>query len=123
MRTLLIIGSGSFIGGILRYLTSIFIQDKFSMTFPFGTFVVNIIGCFFIGILFGMTERESISFEARLFLATGICGGFTTFSAFSQETFSLFQRGQFAYAMTYIIASVAIGLLATFTGFAALKLF
>jgi len=123
MRTFLFIGSGSFIGGILRYMTSIFIQNKFPMTFPFRTIVVNIIGCFFIGILFGMSERASISFEARLFFATGICGGFTTFSAFSQETFSLMQRGQFTYAMIYIVASVAIGLFATFAGVSLLKLF
>ena len=123
MRLLLLIGSGSFIGGILRYLTSIFIQNKFPLAFPFGTFVVNIIGCFFIGILFGMTERASISFETRLFLATGICGGFTTFSAFSQETFSLLHEGQIAYALIYIFSSVAISLLATFAGVSVLKVF
>ncbi|MBK5284304.1 MAG: fluoride efflux transporter CrcB [Bacteroidia bacterium] len=123
MRTLLLIGSGSFIGGILRYLTSQFIYNKSALTFPFGTLGVNIIGCFFIGILFGMTEKASISFEARLFLATGICGGFTTFSAFSQETFSLLREGQFTYAVIYIVLSVVIGLLATFSGIMALKLF
>ena len=123
MRLLLIIGSGSFIGGILRYLTSQSLQSKFLSAFPFGTLGVNIIGCFLIGIIFGLSEKTNLSSETRLFLATGICGGFTTFSAFSQETISLFHDGEFFYAGAYISASVLLGLLATFIGISLFKIF
>ena len=82
MKIILAIGTGSFIGGILRYLLSQFIQTKFVSTFPFGTLGVNIIGCFLIGLVFGLADRGNLTQEWRLFLATGLIGGFTTFSAF-----------------------------------------
>lgn len=122
MRILLLIGTGSFIGGVLRYSLSQFIQTKFLSAFPFGTLGVNIIGCFAIGLVFALSERTNMSPEMRLFLATGICGGFTTFSAFSNETFSLMRDGQLLYASAYITSSVLFGLLATFFGYALLKL-
>jgi fluoride exporter len=122
MRILLLIGTGSFIGGVLRYSLSQFIQTKFLSAFPFGTLGVNILGCFAIGLVFGLSERTNMSPEMRLFLATGICGGFTTFSAFSNETFSLMRDGQLLYASAYITSSVLFGLLATFFGYSLLKL-
>ena len=122
MRILLLIGTGSFIGGVLRYAFSQFIQTKFLSSFPFGTLGVNIIGCFAIGIVFALSEKTNMSPEMRLFLATGICGGFTTFSAFSNETFSLMRDGQLFYASAYITSSVLFGLLATFIGYSILKL-
>jgi CrcB protein len=122
MRILLLIGTGSFIGGVLRYALSQFIQTKFLSAFTFGTLGVNIIGCFAIGIVFALSEKTNMSPEMRLFLATGICGGFTTFSAFSNETFSLMRDGQLFYASAYITSSVLFGLLATFIGYSILKL-
>ncbi|HLF62619.1 MAG TPA: fluoride efflux transporter CrcB [Saprospiraceae bacterium] len=122
MKILLIIGTGSFIGGVLRYLLSFFIQAKFLSTFPFGTLGVNIAGCFAIGIVFALSERTNMSSEWRLFLATGICGGFTTFSAFSHETFGLLRDGQLWYASVYVITSVLFGVLATFIGYSLFKL-
>jgi fluoride exporter len=89
MKIILAIGTGSFIGGVLRYLLSQFVQTKFLSTFPFGTLTVNIIGCFLIGLVFGLTDRGNLTQEWRLFLATGLLGGFTTFSAFSIESLSL----------------------------------
>ncbi len=121
MRILLLIGTGSFIGGVLRYSLSQFIQTKFLSAFPFGTFGVNIIGCFAIGLVFGLSERTNMSPELRLFLATGICGGFTTFSAFSNETFSLMRDGQLLYASAYITSSILFGVFATFLGYSILK--
>jgi CrcB protein len=122
MRILLLIGTGSFIGGVLRYSISQFIQTKILSTFPFGTLGVNIIGCFVIGLVFALSERTNMSPEMRLFLATGICGGFTTFSAFSNETFSLMRDGQLFYASAYITSSVLFGVFATFIGYSVLKL-
>ncbi len=121
MRILLLIGTGSFIGGVLRYSLSQFIQTKFLSAFPFGTLGVNILGCFAIGLVFGLSERTNMSPEMRLFLATGICGGFTTFSAFSNETFSLMRDGQLLYASAYITSSILFGIFATFLGYSILK--
>ena len=122
MKILLLIGTGSFIGGVLRYSISQFIQTKFLSTFPIGTLVINIIGCFTIGLVFALSERTNMSPEMRLFLATGICGGFTTFSAFSNETFGLMRDGQLFYASAYITSSVLFGVFATFIGYSLLKL-
>ena len=121
MKIILAIGIGSCIGGICRYLLSQFIQNKFLSTFPFGTLGVNIIGCFLIGIVFGLSERGNFTMEWRLFLATGLLGGFTTFSSFSNETVSLLRDGQLWHAFTYIACSVVICLLATFTGISLIK--
>ena len=122
MKIILAIGIGSFIGGISRYLLSRAIQNKFLSAFPYGTLGINIIGCFLIGIVFGLSDRGNITVEWRLFWATGVLGGFTTFSAFSNETVSLLRNGQIWYAFTYIAASIVIGLIATFTAISLIKL-
>ncbi|MEP6597673.1 MAG: fluoride efflux transporter CrcB, partial [Ginsengibacter sp.] len=122
MKMIIVVGVGSCIGGIFRYLLSQSIQSKFLSTFPFGTLSVNIIGCFFIGLIFGFSERSYISIEWRLFLATGISGGFTTFSSFSYETVELIRDGQYWLALWYIASSVIIGLVATFLGISIFKL-
>lgn len=121
MKLLLSIGIGSFIGGIGRYLISVFIQTKFSDSFPYGTLIVNILGCFLIGIVYGFAEKGSVAMEWRLFLATGILGGFTTFSAFSYESVNLIRNGFFLNALLYISVSVIVGLIATFTGLSIIK--
>jgi CrcB protein len=74
MKTILLIGTGGFIGTIFRYLLSQFIQSKVLSTFPLGTLGVNVLGCFVIGIVFALSERTNMHPEWRLFLATGICG-------------------------------------------------
>jgi fluoride exporter len=122
MRIILLIGTGSFIGGVFRYLTSQLIQNKVSTTFPFGTLWVNIIGCFIIGILFGLSEKGNLDPDWRLFLVTGICGGYTTFSAFSMDSISLFRDGQFIQGFIYISGTVFFGLMATLIGIAIPKL-
>jgi fluoride exporter len=121
MKLIIAIGTGSFIGGICRYLLSKFIQTKFLSTFPWGTLTVNILGCFAIGFVFGLSDKGNLTQEWRLFLATGVLGGFTTFSAFSNETFGMLRDGQHLYALTYVAASVIIGVFATFTGYSITK--
>lgn len=121
MKMILIVGLGSFIGGILRYILSVLIQNRIQLVFPLGTFLVNVIGCFVIGVLFGLSERTAISVEWRLFFATGICGGFTTFSAFSLETMTLMRTDQLLYAGLYVVASVLVGVASTFLGYALFK--
>ena len=122
MKLILVIGIGSFIGGVFRYLLSLLMQTKTISQFPLHTLIVNIIGCFFIGIVFGIFDKGYISHEWKLFLATGVLGGFTTFSAFSMETFALFQEGHIGHALLYIFASVLLGLLATYIAYLLIKL-
>ncbi|MEP6583876.1 MAG: fluoride efflux transporter CrcB [Ginsengibacter sp.] len=117
------VGVGSCIGGILRYLLSLLIQNRSLSTFPFGTLTVNIIGCFLIGVAFGFSERDLISMEWKLFFVTGLLGGFTTFSSFSIETITLLRTGHSWLALSYIGLSLIIGLIATFTGISIIKLF
>jgi fluoride exporter len=121
MKMILAIGTGSFIGGISRYLLSLLIQNRVYSTFPFGTMGVNILGCFLIGIVFGFADRGNMSQEWRLFLATGVLGGFTTFSAFSNETVGMLRDGQLWYASAYVAGSVVLGLVATFIGIMIIK--
>ena len=116
MRILLLIGLGSFLGGVSRYLLTILIQNKFLTSIPYGTLAVNIIGCFLIGIVYGLAEKMNINREWQLFLATGILGGFTTFSSFSYETISLFREQQYGYALLNISISIFLGLAATVVG-------
>ncbi|MEO6818948.1 MAG: fluoride efflux transporter CrcB [Ginsengibacter sp.] len=121
MKILLMIGIGSFIGGVCRYLISIFIQNKFLSTFPYGTFAVNVIGCFLIGLVYALSEKGNVSMEWRLFFATGVLGGFTTFSSFSNDTIGMMRDGQYLPAFTYVACSVIIGLVATFIGISITK--
>lgn len=122
MKILIFIGTGSFFGGILRYLISDNVQSKYLTAFPLGTMFVNILGCFLIGLVFGLSDRFNFSQEVRLFIATGFLGGFTTFSAFSNETVNLLRTGQLEYAFLNIGLSVFFGLIATFLGISITKL-
>jgi CrcB protein len=123
MKLILAIGAGSFFGGIFRHLLSLLIQTKTTTNFPLGTLTVNIVGCFLIGFVFGFFDKGQISYEWKLFLATGVLGGFTTFSAFSIETFNLFREGHASHALIYILASVFLGLLATYIAYLLIKCF
>jgi CrcB protein len=119
----LAIGLGSFIGGVSRHLLTQFVQGRIVSVFPFGTFAVNIIGCFLIGIVFGLGEKSQLSDDWKLFLTTGLLGGFTTFSAFSNETIQLLRDSEYLHAAVYSASSVGTGLLATMLGIFIIKLF
>jgi fluoride exporter len=115
MRIILLIGAGGFIGTIARYLLQQVVSKMMPVIFPFGTLAVNLIGCFLIGILYAMSERWNIlTPEWRLFLTTGFCGGFTTFSTFTYEAYGLLREDQYLYVSLYIGISVLAGLAATF---------
>ena len=122
-RILFLIGTGGLIGSIARYLTASYFTKVFPSAFPYGTFIVNVVGCLIIGIVFGLSERFSwLTPEWRFFLATGICGGFTTFSSFAYENIKLIQEGNFLVFAAYSIASFALGLLAVFIGLTLTKI-
>ncbi len=117
IKILFIIGAGSFLGGISRFLTSRFIQNYSISAFPYGTFVVNIIGCFLIGLIYGLSERGNfINTEWRMFLTVGFCGGFTTFSTFANENLGLLRDRDFFYFALYAGLSVFVGLFAVYLG-------
>jgi CrcB protein len=120
VRTLLLVGLGGGLGSMLRYLTTYFITSRITR-FPaiYGTFAVNFAGCLLIGIAIGLSERYAwFSPQMRWFFATGICGGYTTFSAFAYENISLLRNGNYYASFVYILASVIICFVATFIGFA-----
>ncbi len=116
MKLAFIVGIGSFLGGIGRYLLSSFIQEKTTHIFPYGTLSVNLIGCFFIGCLFGLAEKMQFNLELRLLLITGFLGGFTTFSAFSVEFVQLLKTGNTGLGIAYVLSSVIMGIGLTFLG-------
>lgn len=116
IKNILLVGTGSFVGGILRYLISILI--KYQSGFPWATFIVNIAGCLIIGLLWGWSSRSSsLSENVMLLLSVGFCGGFTTFSTFSKESVALLQAGNYLTLAVYIASSIAIGILFAALGY------
>ena len=120
MKTILAIGSGSFIGGVLRNLHYSTMQGKAKASFPFGTMSVNLVGCLIIGLIIGFGERSNINQEWKLFLTTGLCGGF---SAFSLETIGLLKSGEASNVLAYVGVSVLFGLLGALFGFTLVKMY
>jgi len=112
---LVFIGGG--IGASVRYWLTGIVYKIVQNEFPYGTFIVNTVGCFLIGFLIlGMEDRFVMSPSLRIFLTIGILGGFTTFSTFSYETIALFRDGEILFALTNVFASVIVCLTATYTG-------
>ncbi len=123
IRNLLLVGFGSFVGGGLRYLLSRLIQNYTENAFPLGTFIVNLLGCFLIGVFYALFEHGSLlNSNYRLFLTVGLCGGFTTFSTFMNENFQLLKDANFFYTSLYISLSLIGGMLAIFFGHLIIKL-
>lgn len=117
LRDMLYVAGGSALGGVLRLLTGRLVRTWMQSTFPWPTFLVNVLGCFVIGWIYAWAARQPhFRPELLLLLTTGFCGGFTTFSAFAQENILLMRSGAHFTAVLYIIFSVLAGLLATWAG-------
>jgi CrcB protein len=114
---LLIVGIGGAFGSICRYLAQVCIGRHTTPTFPVGTLALNLTGCFLIGIFFGFSTRYAwMTIEWRLFLITGICGGYTTFSSYSLDAITLLRQGSYTYFFVYVLGSVIGGILLTIAG-------
>jgi len=121
-KTITYVAVGSVIGGVSRFLLQQFIQRRVESTFPYGTLVVNLLGCFVIGIVVGLADRGNLmSPQTRIFWATGICGGFTTFSSFINENHSMLLDGELLNTFAYISISIVAGLTATALGLFLIK--
>jgi len=117
MTNLLLVAAGGAIGASLRHLSGIAAVRLFGAGFPWGTLLVNILGSFIMGFFIAwMVKKTGISNDVRLFVATGVLGGFTTFSAFSLDVANMVERGAMSTAFIYIAASVVISLSAVFIG-------
>jgi len=118
LKNILIIGTGGFVGSVARYLVSQLNLSVSFLSIPVGTLLVNIIGSFAIGFLTGIAEKSMILTPAwRLFLMVGLCGGFTTFSAFANENLMLMHNGQFISVLLYTGLSIFLGFLAVYLGY------
>jgi len=115
IKNFLLVGLGGGVGSMLRYATGLLIGYK---AFPVATLLINIAGSLLIGIVIAFCLKHSTFADNwKLFLATGVCGGFTTFSAFSMENVQLLQNGKYLESAGYITGSVLLGIMATFIGF------
>ena len=115
------IGLGGATGSVLRYLVGGAIQRMSGLPFPLGTLAVNVTGCFLIGALSQHYMNVQTQPQMRAALITGLCGGYTTFSAFGLETVGLFEGGEYGRAASYIFLSVVLSIAATFAGMLAAR--
>ncbi|MDP4202499.1 MAG: fluoride efflux transporter CrcB [Bacteroidota bacterium] len=117
-KTILIVGSGGFIGSVARfYISKLNLHVDF-LSIPVGTLLVNVLGCFIIGFLTGIADKSTIlTIEWRMFLMVGICGGFTTFSSFANENLMLLHNGLFLSILLYTGLSILLGFTAVYLGY------
>lgn len=124
MGKLFLIGLAGFIGTISRYWMSGVVAKRYGETFPLGTLAVNLLGCFLVGLLFYLLqERFLVNQTVRTVVLIGFLGGFTTFSSFGLQTFTLLQDGQFGLAALNLTASNVVGMLLVWAGYTLAKIF
>ncbi|MEN8115397.1 MAG: fluoride efflux transporter CrcB [Bacteroidota bacterium] len=122
LRTILIVGTGGFIGSVMRYLVQVFVEKGLASTFPWGTFIANIAGSFIIGAVFALAEKGNLlSAEWRIFLAVGICGGFTTFSSFAYNNLTMLKEQAYGQFFLNVGGSLFFGILAVYLGMILVK--
>ncbi|UXS01040.1 fluoride efflux transporter CrcB [Agrobacterium tumefaciens] len=119
MLNIALVAAGGAIGSVFRYLVGMWSMRVAGPAFPWGTLVVNVAGSFLIGLLVELIARRlNASSEMRLFIVTGVLGGFTTFSSFSLDAVALFERGALSLSAVYVIATLVVSIVAVFAGLA-----
>ncbi|MDQ4044902.1 MAG: fluoride efflux transporter CrcB [Chloroflexota bacterium] len=119
---LLWVGIGGAMGALGRYVVGRELTERTNSVFPYGTFTVNMIGAFLIGVLFAvLTERGIGHDHLRFLLVVGLLGGFTTFSSYTLEAISLFESGHWATGLAYVLGSNILGILACFGGIVSIR--
>lgn len=117
IKAYLAIFIGGGLGSVMRYGVQMLLHERIvAYDFPWATFGVNIAGSFLIGLFYALSDRINISAEVRLLLTAGLCGGFTTFSTFSNDCMLMLRQGEWTLALTYISLSVVLGICACFAG-------
>ena len=117
MKSFILVFLGGGLGSGLRYLVAI-AMNQYSKVLPFGTFTVNMLGCLLIGLVLGYVQKENtLTSNQTLLLATGFCGGFTTFSAFASENLELIRNGELFNFSIYAIGSVFLGIVLILIGY------
>ena len=115
-KILIAVFMGGGIGSLLRYAAQTLVHSSFPLLFPWATFGVNVAGSFLIGLFYALSARFHLSDDVRLFLTTGLCGGFTTFSTLSHESVTMIRQGCYGTFLIYAAASIALGVAAAFAG-------
>ena len=123
MNPYLLVAVGGALGSMARYGTGVLVGKAWTASFPLATMLINIAGSLAMGLFIGWLARTTPSWQAdaRLFVAVGVFGGFTTFSSFSLDTISMLERGEIGPALLYVLASVAIGIGALYGGLVVMR--
>lgn len=122
LKSLMIVGCGSFVGGALRYLLTRTVQNWFDGWMPAGTLAVNVLGCLLVGLFCGLSQ-EWMPQSLKLFLTVGFCGGFTTFSTFMNENMQMLRISDAAGMCLNVVVSLVAGFVALYAGYQAARLF
>ena len=118
MNAYLLVGIGGALGSVARYGSGVLVGKAWTSSFPLATLLINIIGSLAMGLLVGYLARTTPAWQAdaRLFVAVGVLGGFTTFSAFSLDTIAMIERGEIGLALLYVLLSVVVAIAALYAG-------
>lgn len=123
LKTILAVFLGGGVGSVMRYGIQLLLHERIvPYNFPWATFAVNIIGSFLIGLFYALSAKFNLSDQMRLFLTAGLCGGFTTFSTFCNDSLALLRSGELMMFCVYMILSITLGILAVVAGATVVRL-
>ena len=119
----MLVGTGGFIGSVMRFLIQYYMEKSMTTLFPWGTLIANVTGSFFIGIIFAIAEKGNLmNAEWRIFLAVGVCGGFTTFSSFAYNNFTMIRENAYTALLLNVSGNLLLGIFAVYAGIILIRL-